>query len=80
MVTRVIAWMAVDSYAAGIETGGAQMLNGDIARYRVHDMVRNAEGHRAGRPIAAARSDRRASTIRRVAAATVALLSLPFRH
>ena len=26
------------------------MLNGDVARYRVHDMVRSAEGHRAGRP------------------------------
>lgn len=56
------------------------MLNGDAAKYRVHDMVRSAEGHRAGRPIAAVRSDRRASTIRRVAAATAALLSLPFRH
>ena len=56
------------------------MLNGDAAKYRVHDMVRSAEGHRAGRPIAARRSDRRASTIRRVAAATAALLSLPFRH
>jgi hypothetical protein len=56
------------------------MLNGDVAKYRVHDMVRSAEAHRAGRPIAAVRSDRRASTIRRVAAATAALLSLPFRH
>lgn len=56
------------------------MLNGDAARYRVHDMVRSAEGHRVGRPIAAGRSDRRATTIRRVAAATVALLSVPFRH
>ena len=79
-MTRVIAWGAVDSYDAGIDTGGAEMLNGDVARYRVHDMVRSAEGHRAGRPVAAARSDRRASTIRRVAAATVALLSVPFRH
>jgi hypothetical protein len=79
-VTRIIARAAVDSYAAGIDTGGAQMLNGDAAKYRVHDMVRSAEGHRAGRPIAAVRSDRRASTIRRVAAATAALLSLPFRH
>ena len=79
-MTRVIAWPAVDSYVAGIDTGGAQMLNGDVARYRVHDMVRSAEGHRAGRPIAAARSDRRASTIRRVAAATAALLSVPLRH
>lgn len=56
------------------------MLNGDAASYRVHDMVRSAEGHRAGRTIAAARSDRRASAIRRVAAATVAMLSIPFRH
>ena len=79
-MTRVIAQAGVDSYAAGIDTGGAQMLNGDVARYRVHDMVRSAEGHRVGRPIAAARSDRRASTIRRVAAATAALLSVPLRH
>jgi hypothetical protein len=56
------------------------MLNGDAAKYRVHDMVRSAEGHRASRPVAAVRSDRRASTIRRVAVATVALLSVPFRH
>jgi hypothetical protein len=56
------------------------MLNGDAASYRVHDMVRSAEGHRAGRTIAAARSDRRASTVRRIAAATVAMLSIPFRH
>jgi hypothetical protein len=79
-VTRIIALAAVDSYAAGIDTGGAQMLNGDVARYRVHDMVRSAEGHRAGRSIAAVRRDRRASGIRRVAAATAAVLSLPFRH
>ena len=79
-MTRVIARAGVDSYAAGIDTGGAQMLNGDAAKYRVHDMVRSAEGHRAGRRIAAVRSDRRASTIRRVAVATAALLSLPFRH
>jgi hypothetical protein len=56
------------------------MLNGDAAKYRVQDMIRSAEGHRAGRSIAAVRSDRRVSTIRRVAAATAALLSLPFRH
>jgi hypothetical protein len=56
------------------------MLNGDAAKYRVHDMVRSAEGHRASRPIASRRSDRRASTIRRVAAATAALLSVPLRH
>ena len=56
------------------------MLNGDAAKYRVHDMVRSAEGHRAGRPVAAVRSDRRATTIRRVTAATVAILSVPFRH
>jgi len=79
-VTRVIAWAAGDSYDAGIDTGGAEMLNGDAARYRVHDMVRSAEGHRASRPIAAGRSDRRASTIRRMTAATVALLAVPFRH
>jgi len=56
------------------------MLNGDAAKYRVHDMIRSAEGHRAGRPIAAVRSDRRAATIRRVGAAMAAVLSLPFRH
>jgi hypothetical protein len=76
----VIDWAAVDSYAAGIDTGGTEMLNGDAASYRVHDMVRSAEGHRAGRTIAGARSDRRASTVRRVAAATLAMLSVPFRH
>ena len=79
-MTRVIAWAGVDSYDAGIDTGGAEMLNGDAAKYRVHDMVRSAEGHRASRPIAEVRSDRRASTIRRVAAATVTLLTVPFRH
>jgi len=56
------------------------MLNGDAARYRVHDMVRSAEGHRSSRSIAAGRSARRATTIRRVATATAALLSMPFRH
>jgi hypothetical protein len=56
------------------------MLNGDAARYRVNDMVRSAEGHRASRPIAAGRRDRRTSAIRRVGAATATLLSIPFRH
>ena len=79
-MTRDIAWAAADSYAAGIDTGGAQMLNGDAAKYRVHDIVRSAEGHRASRPIASRRIDQRASTIRRVAAATAALLSVPLRH
>ena len=56
------------------------MLNGDAATYRVNDMVRSAESYRASRSIAARRSARRATAIRRVATSTVALLSLPFRH
>jgi len=56
------------------------MLNGDAATYRVNDMLRNAENHRASRSIAARRSAERASSIRRIATATVALLAMPFRH
>ena len=56
------------------------MLNGDVARYRVHDMVRSAEGHRVGRSLAERRAARRATSLRRIASSTVALLSIPFRH
>ncbi len=56
------------------------MLNGDAATYRVHDMVRSAEGHRAGRSIAERRAARRATSLRRIAGSAVALLSIPFRH
>lgn len=80
MVTVVIATADLDSYAVAIDTGGAQMLNGDAAKYRVNDMVRIAEGHRASRSIAARRSAQRATSIRRVAASTATLLTIPFRH
>ena len=56
------------------------MLNGDAAKYRVNDMVRSAEGHRASRSSAARRSAERASSIRRIATSTVALVTMPFRH
>ena len=55
------------------------MLNGDAATYRVHDMVRSAEGHRAGRSIAERRAARRATSLRRIAGSTrrVALDPVP---
>ena len=56
------------------------MLNGDAAKYRVNDMVRSAEAHRVSRSIAARRTAQRAASIRRVAASTAALLTIPFRH
>ncbi len=56
------------------------MLNGDAAKYRVSDMVRSADARRASRSIAARRSAQRAESIRRVAASTMTLLTIPFRH
>lgn len=56
------------------------MLNGDAAKYRVNDMVRIAEGHRASRSSAARRSAQRVTAIRRVVAPTLTLLTIPFRH
>jgi hypothetical protein len=56
------------------------MLNGDAAKYRVHDMVRSAEGHRASRSLADRRSAQRAASIHRIATSAMALLTIPFRH
>jgi len=80
MVTVVIAPADPGTYAVAIDTGGAGMLNGDAAKYRVSDMVRSADARRASRSIAARRSAQRAESIRRVAASTMTLLTIPFRH
>jgi len=56
------------------------MLNGDTAKYRVNDMVRSADLHRASRQLAKRRSARRATSVRVVVASALAMLTIPVRH
>ena len=56
------------------------MLNGDAARYRVNDMVRSGESHRASRSIAKRRASQRRALTRRIITTAAALLPIPLRH
>ncbi|HLB39333.1 MAG TPA: hypothetical protein VJM84_02680 [Actinomycetota bacterium] len=56
------------------------MLNADAARYRVNDMVRSSEAHRASRGIAARRSAHRKTVARRVISTAAGLLPIPVKH
>jgi hypothetical protein len=55
-------------------------MNGELARYRIEDMVREAEAHRRSRDTAAARSQARRARIRRAAGTLAATVVWPFRH
>ena len=56
------------------------MLNGDVARYRVNDMVCTAEAERRSATVAGERAVARAGRARRIVAITIALLPVPLKH
>jgi hypothetical protein len=56
------------------------MLNGDVAKYRTHDMLRSSEAHRAGRELAKKYADRRNRRIRSAASGLAALITLPIHR
>jgi hypothetical protein len=58
----------------------AEMLNGDVARYRTEDLLRVAEARRVGSSVVRRRRGARSATLRRIAATAAALLPVPIRH
>jgi len=56
------------------------MLNGDIARYRVEDRIREGSSARTGRRVSKRHAADRRSRVTRLAGMAAALLPLPFRH
>jgi hypothetical protein len=56
------------------------MLNGEIARYRIEDRVREGSSARTGRRLSRRRSAERRARVTRLASVTAALLPLPFKH
>jgi len=56
------------------------MLNGDIARYRIEDRIREGSSARTGRRLSKRRAAERRSRVTRLAGMTAALLPLPFKH
>ena len=56
------------------------MLNGDVARYRTEELLRTAEARRAGRAAVEHRRAGRRAAVRRLVAATAAMLPVPIRH
>jgi hypothetical protein len=58
----------------------AEMLNGDIARYRIEDRIREGSSARTGRRVSKRHAAERRSRVTRLAGMTAALLPLPFKH
>mgnify|MGYP000395088458 CR=1 FL=1 len=56
------------------------MVGNEIARYRIDDLVREAEAFRATRPARMARAAARRRRARRIAAGVASVLLWPIRH
>jgi hypothetical protein len=56
------------------------MLNGDIARYRIEDRIREGSSARTGRRISKHRAAERRSRMTRLVGMTAALFPLPLKH
>jgi hypothetical protein len=56
------------------------MLNGDIARYRIEDRIREGSSARTGRRVSKRYTAERRSRVTRLVGMTAALLPLPFKH
>ena len=67
-------------YGSAIEQEVQEMLNGDVARYRVEDMLHHGERQRAARPLAVRRTTARKALARRLVVTTAALFPLPIKH
>ncbi len=68
------------AYGREVEKEVAKMLNGEIARYRNEERVRQASGERISGPVAARRAEKRRAKIRSTSGLVVALLPFPFKH
>ena len=56
------------------------MYQREAARYRVEDMVRDAEAYRRSQETRTARSGAQHGALRRMASAAIALVVWPIRH
>jgi hypothetical protein len=56
------------------------MINGELAKYRIEDRVREGVSARGTRQLGARRAAERRVRARRLVGVTAALLSLPFKH
>ena len=56
------------------------MVGNEIARYRIDDLVREAEAFRATRPARMARAATRRRRARRIGAGIASILLWPIRH
>ncbi len=56
------------------------MLTGEMAKYRIHDRVREAQAERLARSTRAGRAGEATSGVRRVVAAVGAAILWPIRH
>jgi hypothetical protein len=58
----------------------AEMLTGEMAKYRIDDRIREAASERAGRRLSARRTAVRRARMTRLVGVTAALLPFPFKH
>ncbi|HXF71690.1 MAG TPA: hypothetical protein VNO79_03660 [Actinomycetota bacterium] len=56
------------------------MVGSEMARYRIEDLVREAEAFRAARPARLVRSAARRRRARRIATGIASILLWPIRH
>jgi hypothetical protein len=56
------------------------MLNGDLAKARIEDRIRDGASARTARRLSARRATERRAHMRRLVGVTAALLPLPFKH
>ncbi len=67
------------AYGRSVKKEVAQMLTGEIARYRIEDRIREGGSERGTRDLAARRSARRRTATRKIAA-LAAMLPIPIKH
>jgi hypothetical protein len=60
--------------------GGAEMLNGEMARYQIGDRVREAEAERLARSTRRSRAAESRSVTRRIGRAALAAATWPIKH
>jgi len=80
VVSEDIAGGRARAYVRVVRKAVAKMINGELAKYRIEDRVREGASARGARQLGARRAAERRVRARRLVGVTAALLSLPFKH
>jgi len=80
VVPHAIGAGPVRAYVRHVRKAVAEMINGEFAKYRIDDRIREGVSARGARQLGARRAAERRVRTRRLVGVATALLSLPFKH